>query len=120
MTTPSQTVGPFYTIGLVDDGRPQNQLVAGGIELDGQLFDGDGAPIPDGLIEAWDAAGSRWGRSGTDGTAGSRSSCPATRRTSSCMCSHAAFFATSGRASTSTTQQTTTSSPASSRPGAER
>jgi protocatechuate 3,4-dioxygenase, alpha subunit len=67
MTTPSQTVGPFYTIGLVDDGRPQNQLAAGGIELEGQLFDGDGAPIPDGLIEAWDAAGTRWGRSGTDG-----------------------------------------------------
>ncbi len=67
MTTPSQTVGPFYTIGLVDDGRPQNELAAEGIELAGRLFDGEGAPIPDGLIEAWDAGGGRWGRSGTDG-----------------------------------------------------
>jgi protocatechuate 3,4-dioxygenase, alpha subunit len=67
MTTPSQTVGPFYTIGLVDDERPQNELAAEGIELAGRLFDGEGAPIPDGLIEAWDAAGGRWGRSGTDG-----------------------------------------------------
>ena len=67
MTTPSQTVGPFYTIGLVDEDRPQNELVPEGIALDGQLFDGQGEPIPDGLIEAWDAAGRRWGRSGTDG-----------------------------------------------------
>jgi protocatechuate 3,4-dioxygenase, alpha subunit len=66
MTTPSQTVGPFYTIGLVDDGRVQNELAADGIELTGQLFDGQGTPIPDGLVEAWDPAGSRWGRSGTD------------------------------------------------------
>jgi protocatechuate 3,4-dioxygenase alpha subunit len=66
MTTPSQTVGPFYSIGLVAGSPTQTELAAGGITLTGQLFDGQGDPIPDGLIEAWDAAGGRWGRSGTD------------------------------------------------------
>ena len=36
-----------------------------GLELEGQLFDGQGEPIWDGLIELWDAPGGRWGRSGT-------------------------------------------------------
>jgi protocatechuate 3,4-dioxygenase alpha subunit len=63
VSTPSQTVGPFYSIGLVEDG--QNELDADGVVLEGTLFDGQGEPVPDGLIEAWDAAGRRWGRSGT-------------------------------------------------------
>jgi protocatechuate 3,4-dioxygenase alpha subunit len=63
-TTPSQTVGPFYAIGLCD--RPQNELDANGVELRGQLIDGRGEPVPDGMIEVWDPAGRRWGRSGTD------------------------------------------------------
>ncbi len=66
--TASQTVGPFYTLGLCR--RPENELAersdAGAVELTGQLFDGQDAPINDGLIELWDAAGGRWGRSGTD------------------------------------------------------
>jgi protocatechuate 3,4-dioxygenase alpha subunit len=60
--TPSQTVGPFYSIGLCR--RPQNRLVASGVELRGTLSDGAGEPIGDGLVELWD--GSRWGRCGTD------------------------------------------------------
>jgi protocatechuate 3,4-dioxygenase, alpha subunit len=67
--TPSQTVGPYYTIGLCR--RVENELVppgdAGVIRVTGQLLDGDGQPISDGMIEAWDASGSRWGRSSTDG-----------------------------------------------------
>jgi protocatechuate 3,4-dioxygenase, alpha subunit len=63
VSTPSQTVGPFYSIGLVEDG--QNELDPAGVALEGRLFDGRGDPVPDGLIEAWDAAGRRWGRSGT-------------------------------------------------------
>jgi protocatechuate 3,4-dioxygenase alpha subunit len=63
VTTPSQTVGPFYSIGLVNDG--QSVLDPDGVVLEGQLFDGQGEPIWDGLIELWDAAGGRWGRSGT-------------------------------------------------------
>jgi protocatechuate 3,4-dioxygenase alpha subunit len=66
--TPSQTVGPYYAIGLCR--RPENELVGrdtpGALELSGQLLDGRGEPIGDGMIEIWDAAGRRWGRSGTD------------------------------------------------------
>ena len=66
--TASQTVGPYYTLGLCR--RPENELAdrddAGAVQLIGQLYDGQGAPISDGLIEIWDAAGERWGRSGTD------------------------------------------------------
>lgn len=67
--TPSQTVGPFYAIGLCR--RPENELVArddaGAVTLAGTLFDGAGEPIVDGVIEVWDAVGGKWGRSGTDG-----------------------------------------------------
>jgi protocatechuate 3,4-dioxygenase beta subunit len=55
--TPSQTVGPFLAIGLpwpdgstvVPEGTP------GAITITGRLLDGEGAPIPDGLIETWQA-----------------------------------------------------------------
>ena len=63
MRTPSQTVGPFYSIGLCRS--PVNELAPDGVELAGTLFDGRGEPIPDGMIEVWDAAGRRWGRCGT-------------------------------------------------------
>jgi protocatechuate 3,4-dioxygenase alpha subunit len=61
--TPSQTVGPYYAIGLTR--RDESVLDADGIELNGTLFDGQGDPIPDGMIEVWDAPGRRWGRCGT-------------------------------------------------------
>ncbi len=65
--TPSQTVGPYYSIGLCRPG--ENELVgrddAGAILLVGRLYDGADEPILDGMIELWDAAGRRWGRSGT-------------------------------------------------------
>jgi protocatechuate 3,4-dioxygenase alpha subunit len=66
-TTPSQTVGPYYSIGLTR--RRESELVAPSdpraVELVGRLLDGEGAPI-DGMIELWDHRGRRWGRSGTD------------------------------------------------------
>jgi protocatechuate 3,4-dioxygenase alpha subunit len=62
--TPSQTVGPFYAIGLCR--RPDDELDPDGIELTGQLFDGQGEPIGDGVVEVWDAERRLWGRSGTD------------------------------------------------------
>jgi protocatechuate 3,4-dioxygenase alpha subunit len=62
--TPSQTVGPFFAIAL--SRRAEHELDPGGVELTGLLLDGRGEPIPDGLVELWDPAGSRWGRSGTD------------------------------------------------------
>ena len=53
--TPSQTVGPYYAIGLpwgdgphvVPDGTP------GAIRLHGTIYDGRGEPIPDHLVETW-------------------------------------------------------------------
>jgi protocatechuate 3,4-dioxygenase, alpha subunit len=64
-TTPSQTVGPFYSIGLCR--RSDAVLAEDGVELRGTLFDGQGDPVPDGMVEVWDAPTGSWGRSGTDG-----------------------------------------------------
>lgn len=66
--TPSQTVGPYYAIGLTRD--EQNVLAPDGVELSGTLYDGNGDAIPDGMVEMWDAAGRRWGRCGTKERAG--------------------------------------------------
>ena len=53
-TTPSQTVGPFLSIALPWDDGPD--MVAGeGISITGRLVDGAGDPVPDGLIELWQA-----------------------------------------------------------------
>jgi protocatechuate 3,4-dioxygenase alpha subunit len=55
--TPSQTVGPYLAIGLTwDDGEdvvPPG--TPGAIILTGHLIDGAGEPVPDGLIETWQA-----------------------------------------------------------------
>jgi protocatechuate 3,4-dioxygenase, alpha subunit len=87
--TPSQTVGPFYAIGLTR--QPMNVMVTDStqgerIRIEGQVFDGDGVVIPDVMVELWqanaygrynhpddkqekplDATFTGWGRSGTDG-----------------------------------------------------
>jgi protocatechuate 3,4-dioxygenase, alpha subunit len=64
--TPSQTVGPYYEIGLCR--RVDNELAPradpAAAQLIGRLLDGEGSPIADGMVEIWD--GARWGRSGTD------------------------------------------------------
>ena len=62
--TPSQTVGPFFTIGLCR--RPENELVPDGMRLVGRLLDGQDEPVNDGVIEIFDAANRLWGRCGTD------------------------------------------------------
>jgi protocatechuate 3,4-dioxygenase alpha subunit len=56
-------VGPYYSIGLAR--RTENVLDPDGLELVGTLFDGQGKPIVDGLVEMWDAEGRHWGRCGT-------------------------------------------------------
>jgi protocatechuate 3,4-dioxygenase, alpha subunit len=63
-TTPSQTVGPFYSIGICR--RSENEPTPGGVRLSGHLLDGEGVPIPDGVIEIWSATARTWGRCGTD------------------------------------------------------
>jgi len=64
LRTPSQTVGPFFSIGLCR--RPENELVADGVPLVGRLLDGQDEPVIDGVIEIFDSASRRWGRCGTD------------------------------------------------------
>jgi protocatechuate 3,4-dioxygenase, alpha subunit len=56
-TTPSQTVGPYLALGLPWPDGPE--VVArdapGAIRVHGFLVDGAGEPVPDGLIETWQA-----------------------------------------------------------------
>lgn len=56
-TTPSQTVGPFFALGLPWDGGPHavGPGTPGAITLFGVVRDGAGALIPDHLIETWQA-----------------------------------------------------------------
>ncbi|HEY7257929.1 MAG TPA: hypothetical protein VH459_02615 [Gaiellales bacterium] len=72
--TPSQTVGPFFTIGLCS--RPQHELVPEGAEgalrISGRVTDGDGEAVPDAVVEAWDGTARRFGRCGTDAGGGYR------------------------------------------------
>jgi protocatechuate 3,4-dioxygenase alpha subunit len=56
--TPSQTVGPFFHFGLRFAG--ENQLIdehtrGERIYISGTVLDGDGQPVPDALIEIWQA-----------------------------------------------------------------
>jgi protocatechuate 3,4-dioxygenase alpha subunit len=55
--TGSQTVGPFFRIGLIY-GKGQNDLVqektsGERIVISGQVLDGNGEPIPDAMVEIW-------------------------------------------------------------------
>jgi protocatechuate 3,4-dioxygenase alpha subunit len=53
--TPSQTVGPFLHIGLLWDDGPDvvPDGTPGAIVITGRVVDGDGAPVPDALVETW-------------------------------------------------------------------
>jgi protocatechuate 3,4-dioxygenase alpha subunit len=66
--TPSQTVGPYFAYGLTAQQYhyPNGQIADGAIASEGEkqririvgrVFDGAGAPIPDALIEFWQADG---------------------------------------------------------------
>jgi protocatechuate 3,4-dioxygenase, alpha subunit len=60
VATTSQTVGPYLHIGLAPrdcadvafDGRTDQPVR---ITIEGRVVDGDGAPLPDGMIETWQA-----------------------------------------------------------------
>jgi protocatechuate 3,4-dioxygenase, alpha subunit len=53
---PSQTVGPFFHLGLVGDGRMAGAGAVGErIQLRIAVLDGDGVPVPDALLELWQA-----------------------------------------------------------------
>ena len=64
--TPSQTVGPFFAYGLTSNGKYEwndaftNNLVTPDtsgerIRVEGRVFDGDGQPVPDCMLEIWQA-----------------------------------------------------------------
>lgn len=55
--TPSQTIGPFFHVGLKWDDGEKVQFAGGGerIALTGCVFDGAGTPIADALVETWQA-----------------------------------------------------------------
>jgi protocatechuate 3,4-dioxygenase alpha subunit len=56
-TTPSQTVGPYHAIGLPFDDGPYAvpEGTPGAIRITGAVYDGEGARVPDTLIETWQA-----------------------------------------------------------------
>jgi protocatechuate 3,4-dioxygenase alpha subunit len=56
-TTPSQTVGPYFAIGLPWDLGPEavSPDTAGAIRITGTVYDGAGTPMPDFLLETWQA-----------------------------------------------------------------
>ena len=65
--TPSQTVGPYFAYGLtarqynyaqtsIADGTMAGEDVEGErIRVEGRVLDGDGVPVPDAMIEIWQA-----------------------------------------------------------------
>jgi protocatechuate 3,4-dioxygenase alpha subunit len=66
----SQTVGPFFTIGLkhlIDRTGELDYAGADVIEIRGRVLDRDGSPVPDAMLEFWNA-----GDTGGDAMVGSR------------------------------------------------
>ena len=67
--TPSQTVGPFFAYGLTPEqyGYPLTSIAGGDlatgetdgerIRIEGRVLDGTGEPIPDAMVEIWQADG---------------------------------------------------------------
>ena len=62
--TPSQTVGPFfgYALPFADGHAAASSREA--LRIEGQLLDGAGEPVPDGLVEIW--RGQQFARCRTD------------------------------------------------------
>lgn len=78
-TTPSQTVGPYFAIGLPWPGGPFAVApgTPGAIKISGVIYDGAGEPVADSLIEIWGADGDGnfadiWGYGGTSKVPGFR------------------------------------------------
>lgn len=62
LLTSSQTVGPFFAPCLLREGACRNVLtgpetVGERIRIEGRVIDGDGAPVPDAMVEIWQADG---------------------------------------------------------------
>jgi protocatechuate 3,4-dioxygenase alpha subunit len=55
MITPSQTVGPYFAIGLPWPDGPE-VVADGDVWIRGRVLDGEREPIPDALLETWQAS----------------------------------------------------------------
>ncbi|HLJ66234.1 MAG TPA: protocatechuate 3,4-dioxygenase subunit alpha [Chloroflexota bacterium] len=55
--TASQTVGPFFEFGLLRPPGPEvvPESTPGAVRIEGTVFDGRGDPVPDAMIEIWQA-----------------------------------------------------------------
>jgi len=55
--TPSQTVGPYFAIGLTWEDGPEVVPIGtpGAFWIRGHVYDGAGEPVPDAVIEFWQA-----------------------------------------------------------------
>jgi protocatechuate 3,4-dioxygenase, alpha subunit len=72
--TPTQTVGPFFLDCLLREDMRYNVVARPGTEgepirIEGHVYDGDRAPVPDALVEIWQAnsRGRYWSPSGDGG-----------------------------------------------------
>ena len=61
LPTPSQTVGPFFNIGI--PGEPAGD---GPLRISGTVYDGEGQVVADALIETWQADSRTFHRAETD------------------------------------------------------
>ena len=80
LPSPSQTIGPFFRFGFgwMDATHLVDETADGALALEGVVLDGAGAPVPDAVVEIWQAdesgafppaTASRWtgfGRAQTD------------------------------------------------------
>ncbi len=57
--TPSQTVGPFFALGLsaTIEHRVVPEGTSGAVRVSGQVLDGRGEPVPDAVVETWQPEG---------------------------------------------------------------
>jgi protocatechuate 3,4-dioxygenase, alpha subunit len=64
--TPSQTVGPFFGFALPFPGDAEaSDADSAAVRIEGQVLDGEGAPVQEALLEAWQ--GDQFARCRTDG-----------------------------------------------------
>jgi protocatechuate 3,4-dioxygenase alpha subunit len=78
--TPSQTVGPFFGFALPFPGDADADRGPDAVRIEGQVFDADGAPVVDALLEVWH--GEAFARCGTDASGRYRVAVPKPRATS--------------------------------------
>jgi protocatechuate 3,4-dioxygenase, alpha subunit len=55
--TPSQTVGPFFHDALVDEDHSKLVVTShpSAVRIEGTVYDGAGEPVPDAMVEIWQA-----------------------------------------------------------------